>query len=58
MGSPSNEDAKIHTFYLCKLDISQFPDTQGNMKERYNLTKNLLYPNGGPSEFKLFNHSS
>ena len=34
MGPPSNEDAKIHTFYLCKLDISQLPDTQANMKER------------------------
>ena len=33
-GSPSNEDAKIHTFYLCKLNISQFQDTQANLKER------------------------
>ena len=32
--SPSNEDATIHTFYLCKLDTSQFQDTQANMKER------------------------
>ena len=32
-GSPQM-DAKIHTFYLCKLDISQFQDTQANIKER------------------------
>ena len=32
--SHSNEDAKIHTFYLRKLDTSQFQDTQANMKER------------------------
>ena len=31
--SPSNEDAKIHTFYLCKLDTSQFQDTQANMRK-------------------------
>ena len=54
MGSPSNEDAKIHTFYLCKLDTSQFPHTQENMKERQNLTKSLWHQNGGPSEFKPF----
>ena len=34
MGSPSNENAKIHTFYLCKLDTSQFQDTQASMKDR------------------------
>ena len=34
MEPPSNEDAKIHTLYLCKLDISQFHDIQPNMKER------------------------
>ena len=33
MGAPSNEDAKIHVFYSCKLDTSQFQDTQVNMKE-------------------------
>ena len=34
-GLPPNEDAKIHTFYWCKLDISQFQDTQqANVKER------------------------
>ena len=44
MGSPSNEDAKIHTFYSCKLDISQFQDTQENMKET--LTKSLWHQNG------------
>ena len=32
--SPSNEDAKIHNFYLCKLNTSQFQDTQANMKEK------------------------
>ena len=34
MGVPSNEDAKIHTFYLCKLDTSQFYDTQAHIKEK------------------------
>ena len=34
MGLPSNEDAKIHNFYLCKLNTSQFQDTQANMKEK------------------------
>ena len=34
MEVPSYEDAKIHTFYLCKLDISQFQDTQANTKEK------------------------
>ena len=34
MGYPSNEDAKIHTYYLCQLDSSQFQDSQANMKER------------------------
>ena len=34
LGSPSKEDAKIHAFYLCKLDTSQFQDTQANMKKR------------------------
>ena len=34
MGSLSNEDAKIHTYYLCKLDTSQSQDTAANMKEK------------------------
>ena len=34
VGVPSNDNAKIHTFYFCKLDTSQFQDTQANMKER------------------------
>ena len=34
MEIPSNEDAKIYTFYLCKLDTLQFQDTQANIKER------------------------
>ena len=34
MGVLLNEDAKINTFYLCKLDTSQFQDTQANMKKR------------------------
>ena len=34
MGVPSNEDAKIHTFDLCKLDTSQCQDTQANMTEK------------------------
>ena len=46
MADPSNEDAKIHTFYLYKLDISQFQDTQANMKERLNLTKSLWHQKG------------
>ena len=34
MGLPSIEYAKIHTYYLRKLDTSQFQDTQENMKEK------------------------
>ena len=34
MGSPSNEDAKIHPCYLFKLGTSQFQDTQANIKEK------------------------
>ena len=33
-GGPLEWDAKIHTFYLRKLNIPQFQDTQSDMKKR------------------------
>ena len=34
MGIPLKIGHQIHTFYSCKLDTSQFQDTQANMKEK------------------------
>ena len=51
--SPSNDDAKIHTFYVCKLDISQFQDTQANMK-KIKFDEKFVAPKWGSFKIQTF----